>query len=172
MGATITIAESWPQPVREKARQLVASHGAPNDEAADYVEWQRLDEGERVRLRRDGLVEETVPYNVPPERVALVSVFGGRVSVDRFHEEVTAIGESEEVDHLMLNLMHDIVIGAKTRGQAWEKYEWGQQALHWHWPDSYLTQLHFRTDTRYLRSNSLTPRPRSRVAAAEQPYAH
>lgn len=169
----ITVAENWSRPVREKARRLLVEHGVPSREAADFLEWGEIAEGERVRLRRDGLVEETVPYAMPAERVGVVGAFGGRLFVDLYHEEVTAISESEEVDRLILNLMHDIVIGAKTRGQAWEKYEWGQQALRWHWPDPYLTQLHFHTDKRYLRSGVPSHRAWGWQQSTEYPpYAH
>ncbi|MEK7556536.1 MAG: hypothetical protein AAB538_01005 [Patescibacteria group bacterium] len=147
---TVTVAESWPAHSRQRARALVAEYGVPQNESSDYLEWDRVEEWQRVRVRRDGLIEETVPYAVPGERLEKIRAFGGRLFIDMWHQEVTVTGESEEVNRLLLNLMHDILVGAKTPGQAWEKYEWSQRALSWHWPDPYLTHLHFHTDTQQL----------------------
>lgn len=172
---TYTTTQQWPQGTRQKAGLLVAAHGQPKVMAQDYVEWPDAGAGNRVRLRQNGLVEETVPYNMPQERLGQAAVFGGRLAVDLFHREVTAIGDSEEMDHLILNVMHDLVIGTKTRGQAWEKYEWGQQAIAHHWPDPYITGLVFHTDKRYLRMyvKNQQPRPPAPVYSPNwQPYAH
>lgn len=145
--ANVTVAESWPATSRQRARGLVTEYGLPQAETADYLEWRRAKPWQRVRVRRDGLIEETVPYIVPGERLPEVRTLSGRLYIDMIHHEVTVTGESEEVNRLMLNLMHDILVGAKTPGQAWEKYEWSQRALSWHWPDPYLSELRFHTDT-------------------------
>lgn len=178
MGAPkLTVTESWPLLAREQAQHLVAEHGSPDVAAGDFLEWHKVGEWQSVRVRRDGLVEETVAYQVPQQRAASMQTFDGQLFVDLYHREVTAVGENEEVNCLRLNLMHDVVTGQKTRGQAWERYEWGQQALHWHWPDPYLTQLQFHTDKRYVRMYSpnetrrraLHPQP---PVVYPQPYAH
>lgn len=155
---TVTVAENWPPLSRQRARALVAEYGFPQNESADHLEWERPEPWQRVRVRRDGLIEETVPYAVPGERLPDVRAFGGRLFIDMLHQEVTVTGESEEVNRLLLNLMHDILIGVKTPGQAWEKYEWSQRALSWHWPDPYLTQLRFHTDTQELAVSEDRPK--------------
>lgn len=171
MGASyMTVAESWPLSARSQARQLVEEYGLPHMEAPDRLEWQRVECWRRVCARRDGFLEETVPYQVPEESVGNVNAFGGRLFVDRFHKEVTAIGESEEMNRLTLNLMHDMIIGAKTRGQAWEKYQRSQQALVWHYPDPYVRELQFHTDTYQLEPGTTFRSPRRQGVGREMAY--
>lgn len=151
---TVTVAEGWPPISRERARTLVAEYGLPQGETLDMLEWEKAEPWRRVRMRRDGLIEETVPYAVSDERMAQVRTFGERLYIDMLHDEVTVIGESEEANRLILNLMHDVLVGDKTLGQAWEKYEWSQRALRWHWPDPYTMKLRFHTDEHQLESRS------------------
>ncbi len=171
MGAThVTVAESWPTLARRQARHIVEEYGLPQVEAQDRLEWGQVECWRRVCARRDGFLEETVPYEVPEQLVGSVSAFGGRLFVDRFHKEVTAIGESEEMNRLTLNLMHDMVSGAKTRGQAWEKYQRSQQALAWHYPDPYVSELQFHTDTYQLEPGTTFRPPRRQGIGREMAY--
>lgn len=154
----ITVAESWPLPARTQAHQLVDEYGMPDVEAMDSLAWEPANPWQRVRVRSDGLIEETVPYEVPNERIGRVDAFGGRLFIDRFHKEVTAISQSEEMNCLILNLMHDLVIGTRTHGQAWEKFQRVQQTLTWNCPDPYACELHFHTDTyQFERQKSFPP---------------
>lgn len=165
MGRThVTAAEGWPLHARTQAHQLVAEYGVPDVEAVDSLAWQPASPWQRVRVRSDGLIEDTVPYEVPQEQIANFNMFEGRLFIDHFHREVTAIGESEAMNCLMLNLMHDLVIGAKTRGQAWEKYQHSQQALAWNYPDPYLHELQFRTDTYQFERQQRFPAQHTRAS--------
>lgn len=167
----VTVAETWPLPARQQVHHLLAEYGWPHQEMPDRLEWQAVADWRRVCARRDGFLEETVSYEMPAKSVAAVGVFAGRLFVDRFHKEVTAIGESEELNRLTLNLMHDMVIGAKTRGQAWEKYQRSQQALAWHYPDPYVNQLQFHTDTYQFEPARAFPSPRPAREEVPQPYS-
>lgn len=158
-GSLVRVAENWPQAARAQVKHLVETYGPPEIEASDRLEWRHLRDWQRVCARRDGLLEETVPYEVPRRSLTRIPSFEGRIFVDGFHKEVTAIGENEEMNRLALNLMHDVVIGAKTRGQAWEKYQRSAQALAWHWADPYMNKLQFYTDTYQLEQCKQFPAP-------------
>src|SRR5690606_32869872 len=63
-------------------------------------------------------VESVVDYRVPPERFSDIAAFDGSVVVERTAGEVSARCHDEQANFLALNLMHDIVTGAKTVEQA------------------------------------------------------
>ncbi len=63
-------------------------------------------------------VESVLDYRVPPEKVSELARFDGSVVVDRTRGEVSARCHDEEANNLALNLVHDVVTGAKTVEEA------------------------------------------------------
>jgi hypothetical protein len=59
---------------------------------------------------------------VPPAKFADLARFDGSVIAERTAGEVSARCHDEEANCLALNLMHDIVTGAKTVAEAREYY--------------------------------------------------
>jgi hypothetical protein len=67
-------------------------------------------------------VESVIDYRVPPEKVSALAEFDGSVVVERTAGEVSARCHDEQANFLALNLMHDIVTGAKSVDEAREYY--------------------------------------------------
>ena len=67
-------------------------------------------------------VESFIDYRVPPEMFTALAEFDGSVIVERTAGEVSARCHDEQANFLALNLMHDIVSGAKTVEEAREYY--------------------------------------------------
>lgn len=148
----VPITTMWSRAAQQQVAQIVRNYGPPRTVTDDFLEWRYVRGWRRIRVRRDGLLEQTVTYVVPERRLGFVRAFAGRLFMDLLHKEVTVVGESEDVNRLVLNLMHDLLVGVRTPGQAWERYERSQEALRWHWPDPYLSGLRFHTDTRQFQS--------------------
>lgn len=151
-GHYVLVTTMWPREAQQQVAKIVREYGPPRTLTNEYVEWRYVRGWQRIRVRRDGLVEQTVGYIVPERRLGYIRAFAGRLFVDVLHKEVTVVGSSEEENRLVLNLMHDILVGIRTPGQAWERYERCQEALRWHWPDPYLAGLRFHTDVQQFRS--------------------
>jgi hypothetical protein len=58
-------------------------------------------------------VESVIDYRVPPEQFSALAAFDGSVIAERTAGEVSARCHDEQANFLALNLMHDIVTGAK-----------------------------------------------------------
>ena len=63
-----------------------------------------------------------IDYRVPSDKVTEIASFDGSVIVERTAGEVSARCHDEQANFLALNLMHDIVVGAKTARQARDYY--------------------------------------------------
>ncbi|MGI8607268.1 MAG: hypothetical protein ACR2L0_09000 [Gaiellaceae bacterium] len=67
-------------------------------------------------------VESVIDYRVPPEFFTPLAEYDGSVAVERTAGEVSARCHDEEANSLALNLMNDIVTGAKNADEAREYY--------------------------------------------------
>ena len=67
-------------------------------------------------------VEPVIDYRVPPDAFTALAEFDGSVIIERTAGEVSARCHDEQANFLALNLMHDIVTGAKTVQQARDYY--------------------------------------------------
>lgn len=146
------ITSTWPREAQQQVAKMVRQYGPPHTVTNEFAEWRLVRGWRRIRARRDGMLEQTVGYVVPERRLRYIRTFAGSLFIDLLHKEVTVIGNSEEENRLVLNLMHDVLVGIRTPGQAWERYQRCQEALRWHWPDPYLAGLRFHTDVQQFRS--------------------
>lgn len=67
-------------------------------------------------------VESFIDYRVPVDKFSDLAAFDGSVVVERTAGEVSARCHDEQANFLALNLMHDIVTGAKDVQQARDYY--------------------------------------------------
>ena len=63
-----------------------------------------------------------IDYRVPVDKFSALAEFDGSVVVERSADEVSARCHDEQANFLALNLMHDIVTGAKSASEAREYY--------------------------------------------------
>jgi hypothetical protein len=91
-------------------------------------------------------VESVIDYRVPPDKFSAVVAFDGSVIAERTAGEVSARCHDEEANLLALNLMHDIVTGAKTVEEARTYY--GKEFADYRRkkPTPYMEKLHFIPD--------------------------
>lgn len=145
---------SWPDESREAASLVIKAHGEP-DEATDSQliwfnagPWKRI-VATKVFYRHDfpaphiDAVESVIDYRVPPEKFAELAAFDGSVTAERTAGEVSARCHDEQANFLALNLMHDIVTGAKTVEEARAYYTKEFADFRRKQPTPYMEKLRF-----------------------------
>jgi hypothetical protein len=82
-------------------------------------------------------------YRVPADKFSQLAEFDGSVVVERTAGEVSARCHDEQANFLALNLMHDIVTGAKNVQEARDYYAKEFADLRRNKPTPYMERLHF-----------------------------
>jgi hypothetical protein len=124
---------SWPEQSREAAKLVLDKYGEPDLASDSELVWHRRGEWKRIVASRafyqhefpaphQDSVESVIDYRVPPAKFSALAQFDGSVIVERTAGEVSARCHDEEANRLALNLMHDIVTGAKSVEQARDYY--------------------------------------------------
>ena len=124
---------SWPAESREAARLVIDKYGEPDELTDSELVWHRRGSWKRVVASKTffrhnfpaphiDAVESVIDYRVPAEKVSALAAFDGSVIVERTAGEVSARCYDEEANCLALNLMHDIVTGAKSVEEARSYY--------------------------------------------------
>jgi hypothetical protein len=119
----------WPKESREAAQLVLDKYGEPDEAGESQLVWHRRGEWKRIVASKafyqhefpaphQDSVESFIDYRVPPEKFSDLAAFDGSVIAERTAGEVSARCHDEEANRLALNLMHDIVTGAKTVGEA------------------------------------------------------
>jgi hypothetical protein len=127
------IIKSWPDESREAAQLVIDARGVPDEATASMLIWHHAAPWKRLVATRDfhehsfpaphiDAVESFVDFRVPVEKFSDLAEFDGAVVADRTAGEVSARCHDEHTNYLALNLMHDIVTGAKTVEEARSYY--------------------------------------------------
>jgi hypothetical protein len=127
------ITRDWPQESREAAKLVVDKYGPPAEATESELVWRKVGPWKRIVASKAfyrhnfpaphiDAVQSFVDYRVPPEKATELAKFDGSVIVDRTAGEVSARCHDEEANFLALNLMHDIVTGARTVDEARDYY--------------------------------------------------
>ena len=121
--------EDWPEESREAARLVINKYGEPDEATESELIWHQPGPWKRIVATKTfyrhnfpaphiDAVESVIDYRVPTDKFADLAKFDGSVIVERTAGEVSARCHDEEANFLALNLMHDIVTGAKTVDEA------------------------------------------------------
>ncbi|HEV7960927.1 MAG TPA: hypothetical protein VGP57_00160 [Actinoplanes sp.] len=124
-----TIIKGWPDESREAAQLVIDTYGEPHEATDSLLVWHGVGQWKRVVASRAFFdhhfpaphidsVESVINYRVPPEKFTPLARFDGSVIVERTAGEVSARCHDEQANSLAINLMHDIVTGAKDVDQA------------------------------------------------------
>ena len=151
------IIEGWPQESREAAQLVIDAYGEPQETTNTQLTWRDVGPWKRVVATRDfyqhefpaphiDAVESFIDYQVPPEKFTPLAEFDGSVIVERTAGEVSARCHDEQANFLALNLMHDIVRGAKTPQEARDHYAREFLDSRRHKPTPYMDGLRFSAD--------------------------
>lgn len=123
------IIRDWPEESREATQLVLDKYGEPHERTDSQLVWHRVGPWKRIVASRafyqhafpvphQDCIESVIDYRVPPERFADLALFDGSVIAERTAGEVSARCHDEEANMLALNLMHDIVSGARNVEQA------------------------------------------------------
>jgi hypothetical protein len=146
--------EDWPQESREAAQLVIDQYGEPDEVAETQLTWHRPGPWKRIVASKafyphnfpaphNDSVESVIDYNVPPDKFTALAEFDGSVIAERTAGEVSARCHDEQANFLALNLMHDIVAGAKDVNQAREYYAKEFADFRRKKPTPYMEKLRF-----------------------------
>ena len=121
--------DGWPNESREAAQLVIDQYGEPHEITPTQLVWHRAGPWKRIIATKASYrhnfpaphhdsIESVIDYRVPPEKFSDVALFDGSVIVERTVGEVSARCHDEQANFLALNLMNDIVTGARTVEEA------------------------------------------------------
>lgn len=127
------IVQDWPQQSREAAGLVIEKYGEPDEANETQLTWHKPGPWKRIVATRAffdhnfpaphiDAVESFIDYRVPVGKFDALAEFDGSVIVERTAGEVSARCHDEQANLLALNLMHDIVTGAKSVEEARDYY--------------------------------------------------
>lgn len=146
---------AWPSASRRVAVELVSKYGPPHEITAQALTWHGNGPWKRTVLHRTGakhnfplphedILEQTVSYRVPDEKVDKLIAYDGSLIVDRTRGELTAHCDSEAQNNIMLNLADDIVTGQRTVDEALGYHAQMVRAIQTHVHETYPLKLKFK----------------------------
>lgn len=149
------IIAGWPEESREAAKLVIDSYGEPHESTESMLVWNRVGPWKRLVATKAfhdhqfpaphiDAVESFLEYKVPVEKFTDLARFDGSVTVERTTGEVSARCHDEQANTLALNLMHDIVTGAKDPQQARDYYATEFLDARRKKPTPYMDQLRFQ----------------------------
>jgi hypothetical protein len=157
MAGAIAIIKRWFEEAREAAQLVIDQYGEPDEAIGSELVWHHPGPWKRIVASRafyrhdfpaphTDSVESVIDYRVPPEKFSELAEFDGSVIVERTAGEVSARCHDEQANFLALNLMHDIVIGAKTAQEARAYYAKEFADYRRKKPTPYMERLRFSTE--------------------------
>jgi hypothetical protein len=145
---------SWPEESREATQLVIDTYGEPDEITDSLLIWHHPGPWKRIVASKafyqhnfpaphQDVVESVIDYHVPVEKFSPIAEFDGSVVIKRTVGEAAARCHDEQANLLALNLMHDIVSGAKTVQQARDYY--AQEFLDYRRkkPTPYMEKLRF-----------------------------
>jgi len=148
----------WPEESREAAQLVIDKYGDPDEATPSQLVWYKRGEWKRIvasaafyqhdfPVPHQDSVETFIDYRVPPAKFSELGAFDGSVVVERTAGEVSARCHDEEANRLALNLVHDIVTGAKTADEARAYYAKEFADYRRGLPTPYMDALRFHPPT-------------------------
>jgi hypothetical protein len=146
---------AWPEKTRQLAARLVTKYGPPADVAARQITWYGNGPWKRTALYRDevqhnfasshkDVLEQTINYKVPTDKLAALADFNGSVVVNRTRGELSSISDGEDTNFLALNVADDVIKGERDPDQARTYYAQIIRARMIREPEAYLQGLKFK----------------------------
>ena len=161
------VIKRWPEESQEAAQLVIDTYGEPQEATESLLTWHQAGPWKRVLASKVYFehafpaphidsVESVIDYRVPPEQFSALAAFDGSVIAERTAGEVSARCHDEQANFLALNLMHDIVTGARTVEEARAYYAKEFLDARRKQPTPYMEKLRFQPPTG-------TPDPDQRV---------
>ena len=148
------IIAGWPEESREAAQLVIDQYGEADEITESQLIWHRPGPWKRIVASKafyqhnfpaphTDSVESVIDYRVPIDAFTPLAEFDGSVVVERTAGEVSARCHDEQANFLALNLMHDMVTGAKTTEEARQYYAKEFADYRRKKPTPYMERLHF-----------------------------
>ena len=152
------IIKDWPEESQEAAQLVIDTYGEPHEATESLLTWHQVGPWKRVLASKVFFehqfpaphidsVESVIDYRVPPEQCSALAAFDGSVIAERTAGEVSARCHDEQANFLALNLMHDLVTGAKDAEQARAYYAKEFLNARRKQPTPYMERLRFQPGT-------------------------
>ncbi|HKF90580.1 MAG TPA: hypothetical protein VKC52_03785 [Acidimicrobiia bacterium] len=146
--------KNWPDDSREAAELVIDQYGEPHEATHSMLIWHNVGPWKRMVATRAcyehhfpaphiDAVESFIDYRVPIDMFSPLAAFDGSVIVERTAGEVSARCHDEQANFLALNLVHDLVTGAKDVEEARRYYAKEFLDARRNKPTPYMEKLHF-----------------------------
>src|SRR5689334_18877218 len=148
-------AASWPEKTRRLMAQLITKYGMPAEATERQITWYGNGPWKKTTVYKEevphnfasahkDVLEQTVSYKVPIDKVAPLVQFNGSVVVNRTRGELSSSADSEELNFLALNVADDVVRGERDVEQARTYYAQLVRAKMIKEPEAELQALKFK----------------------------
>ena len=145
----------WPTLRLHVALELLGRYGVPQEHTRRHLTWYDNAPWKRTILAREGaahnfprrhedILEQTINYRVPEEKLAELAAYNGSILVDRTRGELTAHCDSEQANILTLNIADDIIRGDRTADQGMGYHAQVVRGIEIGEPETYPQKLKFK----------------------------
>lgn len=146
--------EMWPDASKLAIKNLTSKYGLPSTVTEEMVVWGANGAFKRSIVYKEevthsfpsqhsDILQQTVDYRVPLDKVASLAKFDGSLVIDRTKGELSARNANEEMNILSLNLADKVVRGEMTAEQARREYSKNAEVLAAGSTNNMLTTLNF-----------------------------
>lgn len=148
-------AASWPEKTRRLMAQLITKYGTPTEATERQISWYGNGPWKKTTLYKEevphnfasahkDVLEQTVGYKVPVDKVTALVQFNGSLVVNRTRGELSSSADSEELNVLALNVADDVIRGERDIEQARTHYAQLVRAKMIKEPEAELQTLKFK----------------------------
>jgi hypothetical protein len=135
--------------------QLISKYGMPAEATERHVTWYGNGPWKKTTLYKEevphnfasahkDVLEQTISYKVPVDKVAALVQFNGSVVVNRTRGELSSSADAEELNFLALNVADDVIRGDRDVEQARTHYAQLVRAKMIKEPEAELQALKFK----------------------------
>jgi len=119
----------WTLKPLEKAIEMIQKYVYPNEATSSYLTWNNCGLWKKTVVYKnpirfsfpsdhDIFIEQSISYKVPVEHMIDIAKFHDSILVDRLKGTVTVRSHNENINILLINLMHEIIKNIKTVTEA------------------------------------------------------
>lgn len=127
------IVSDWPEASVKAADDMIKKYGEPDGVTPSRLIWRDKAPWKEIivykeeiqhnfPMRHTDVLEQVIPYKVPPDKFDELAEYDGSVIVERTKGTIAARCDKEMANFLAINLAHDIVNGKKSVQEAREEY--------------------------------------------------
>lgn len=173
--------ETWPLASKTAIKDLTKKHGLPSTLTEEMAIWAKAGPFKRsivykeeiihqFPLQHSDILQQTIDYRVPQDKVSELSKFDGSLIVDRTKGELTSRNDREEMNILAFNLADKIIKGEMTVETARREYSKNADALAAGSTNAMLTEINFSSQKNtYDPDTMIQSQEEPSVAPSEKP---